>query len=178
MTSEGKTKPDILVFFTDQQRWDTCDCYRDRPAAWDNSGRPIAITPNLDRMAAEGVRFDLALTCQPVCGPARACLQTGRYATEMGCFRNDIALPFAEQTIARDLAQVMRRHTLANGILPPPAKKTISEPGLCHRNAEAATGISGWPQMFSSSLLTAMTATCLTQTCSAAISQRAAIVLM
>ncbi|MHB0937492.1 MAG: sulfatase-like hydrolase/transferase [Armatimonadota bacterium] len=87
-------QPNIIFFFTDQQRWDTCGCY----------GQPLEITPNLDRMVAEGVRFDLAFTCQPVCGPARSCLQTGKYATETGCFRNNIALPLDERTIAHDLA--------------------------------------------------------------------------
>jgi len=86
-------QPNILFFFTDQQRWDTCGCY----------GQPLAITPNLDRMAAEGVRFEHAFTCQPVCGPARACLQSGRYATETGCYRNDIGLPQGGRTIAHDL---------------------------------------------------------------------------
>lgn len=54
-------------------------------------------------MAREGTRFDLAFTCQPVCGPARSCLQTGRYATETGCWRNDIALPLDVPTVPRRL---------------------------------------------------------------------------
>jgi uncharacterized sulfatase len=83
-------QPNILVFFTDQQRWDTVGAY----------GQPLDVTPNLDRMAREGVRFDRAFTCQPVCGPARACLQTGKYATETGCVRNHIALPTDETTLA------------------------------------------------------------------------------
>jgi len=83
--------PNIIFFFSDQQRWDTCGCY----------GQPLPVTPNLDRMAAEGVRFENAFTCQPVCGPARACLQTGKYATEVGCFRNGIALPLDAVTVAR-----------------------------------------------------------------------------
>ncbi len=87
-------RPNILFFFTDQQRWDTCGCY----------GQELPLTPNLDRMAREGVRFARAFTCQPVCGPARSCLQTGRYATETGCFRNDIALPLDERTIAHMLS--------------------------------------------------------------------------
>ncbi len=90
----ARKQPNIVLFFTDQQRWDTCGCY----------GQPLAVTPNLDRMAAEGVRFELAFTCQPVCGPARACLQTGKYATEMGAFRNAIALPLDEPTVARSLS--------------------------------------------------------------------------
>ncbi len=87
-------KPNILVFFTDQQRWDTCGCY----------GQKLDVTPALDRMAAEGVKFEKAFTCQPVCGPARACIQTGKYATETGCYRNGIALAEGERTLARILS--------------------------------------------------------------------------
>lgn len=47
------TAPNIIVIFSDQQRWDTCGCY----------GQPLDITPNLDRLAAEGVRFENAFTC-------------------------------------------------------------------------------------------------------------------
>jgi uncharacterized sulfatase len=89
----AERRPNIIVFFTDQQRPDTCGCY----------GQSLALTPNLDRMAAEGTRFDLAFTPQPVCGPARAVMQTGRYATETGCFTNAIALRTDEDTIARRL---------------------------------------------------------------------------
>ena len=92
--SVGHDRPNILVFFTDQQRWDTVGCY----------GQALPITPNLDRLADEGVRFEHAFTCQPVCGPARACMQTGKYATQVGCFRNGIALPVEEQTLASRLS--------------------------------------------------------------------------
>ena len=87
-------QPNILFIFSDQQRWDTVGAY----------GQPLDVTPNLDRLAAEGVRFEHAFTCQPVCGPARACLQTGKYATEVGCFRNGIALPLDETTVAHHLS--------------------------------------------------------------------------
>jgi len=91
-------RPNIVVILSDQQRWDTVSCY----------GEPILpdLTPNLDRMAAQGTRFERAYTCQPVCGPARAVLQTGRYATESGCFRNDVALPQHMPTIARALTEI------------------------------------------------------------------------
>ncbi len=88
-------KPNIIFFFTDQQRWDTCGCY----------GQPLPVTPNIDQMAQEGVIFKNAFTCQPVCGPARSCLQTGKYATETKCFRNDIGLPLSEKTIAHYCAE-------------------------------------------------------------------------
>jgi arylsulfatase A-like enzyme len=86
--------PNIVFFFSDQQRWDTLGCY----------GQKLPITPNLDRMAKEGVLFENAFSVQPVCGPARAVIQTGKYATEIGCFRNGIALPLNELSIADRLS--------------------------------------------------------------------------
>jgi len=90
MKGNGR-RPNVLVFFTDQQRWDSCGCY----------GNPMGLTPNLDAMADRGTRLERCFTVQPVCGPARACLVTGRYATETGCFRNAIALPERFPTTAR-----------------------------------------------------------------------------
>jgi arylsulfatase A-like enzyme len=91
----GKT-PNILFVFSDQQRWDTLGCY----------GQKMDITPNLDRMAGEGVRFENSFTCQPVCGPARAALQTGRYPTEVGCHTNGRMLPLDQKTLAHYLSEV------------------------------------------------------------------------
>ncbi|MBM3212874.1 arylsulfatase, partial [Candidatus Poribacteria bacterium] len=93
--STDNQKPNIIFFFTDQQRWDTCGCY----------GQELPITPNLDRMAVGGVRFDKAFTCQPVCGPARACIQTGKYATEIGVHTNNRMLPINEPTLAKWLTE-------------------------------------------------------------------------
>lgn len=83
-------KPNVIVFFTDQQRWDTTGIH----------GNPLDLTPNFDRMAREGTHIYHSFTCQPVCAPARACLQTGRYATENGVFRNGISLDRVETTLA------------------------------------------------------------------------------
>jgi arylsulfatase A-like enzyme len=88
-------QPNIIFFFSDQQRWDTAGCY----------GQPLPVTPNLDRMAAEGVRFEHAFTCQPVCGPARAVLQTGKFATEVGVFTNHRMLPTDEHTLAKRMSE-------------------------------------------------------------------------
>lgn len=81
--------PNIIFYFSDQQRADTCGCY----------GQELDITPQLDALAHEGVRFELSFTPQPVCGPCRALLQTGQYPTSNGCFRNSIALPLESQTL-------------------------------------------------------------------------------
>ena len=83
-------RPNIIVFFTDQQRWDTAGIH----------GNPLDLTPNFDRLARAGTDVHYSITCQPVCGPARSCLQTGMYATETGCFRNGIALPGESRTLA------------------------------------------------------------------------------
>lgn len=82
--------PNVIVFFTDQQRWDTSSIF----------GNPLGVTPVYDRMAMEGTHFFNAFTCQPVCGPARSCLQTGRYATNTGVHRNHVALPEESKTLA------------------------------------------------------------------------------
>ncbi len=92
--SASTERPNIIFFFTDQQRADTLGSY----------GNPMGLTPNLDSMAAEGVRFDAAFTAQPVCGPARALLQTGVYPTVSGCYRNGIPLPLDATTIAHHLS--------------------------------------------------------------------------
>ena len=85
----------IIFYFTDQQRWDTCGCY----------GQPLRVTPHLDRLAEEGVKFDSAFSPQPVCGPCRALFQTGKYPTETGCFRNNIMLPGHVKTLANYLEE-------------------------------------------------------------------------
>lgn len=86
-------KPNIIFYFSDQQRADSAGCY----------GQKLPVTPNLDALAEEGTLFENAFTCQPVCGPMRACLQSGVYASQIGCYRNDIALPTDCKTIAHYL---------------------------------------------------------------------------
>ena len=71
-------RPNIIFYFSDQQRWDTVN---------------EEATPNLMQLAREGIQFETSYTCQPVCGPARACLQTGMYATQCGCYWNGVPLP-------------------------------------------------------------------------------------
>ncbi len=75
-------RPNVIVFFTDQQRHDSTGLH----------GNPLDLTPNFDRLARAGTHVANSFTCQPVCGPARSCLQTGLYATQTGCWRNGIAL--------------------------------------------------------------------------------------
>ena len=83
-------QPNVIVFFTDQQRFDTTGIH----------GNPLELTPNFDALARRGTHCFNTFTPQPVCGPSRACMQTGKYATTTGCYRNGIPLPEDEQTLA------------------------------------------------------------------------------
>ena len=69
-------RPNIIFYFTDQQRADTCGCY----------GQKLDITPNLDEIAREGVKFEYAFSPQPVCGPCRALFQTGKISNRNRLF--------------------------------------------------------------------------------------------
>lgn len=63
-------RPNILFLLSDQLRPFELGCY----------GHPVIRTPNIDRLAAAGVRFEHAVTPNPLCTPARACLLSGQYS--------------------------------------------------------------------------------------------------
>ena len=69
--------PNILLLMTDQQRWDAMGCSGD----W-------VRTPNLDRIASEGVQFTNCVTTSPVCIPTRLSLATGLYPHNTGVWNN------------------------------------------------------------------------------------------
>ena len=81
-------RPNILLIMTDQQRWDTTGIH----------GNPLDLTPNLDQMAWRGTHLYNTFPPHPVCAPARACLQTGLFATQTSVFRNGLALPAGLET--------------------------------------------------------------------------------
>lgn len=58
-------------------------------------GDPLAITPNLDRLAGRSILYTNAYATAPVCSPSRSCLVTGLYATSLGTqhLRSEIAIP-------------------------------------------------------------------------------------
>lgn len=88
------SRPNILVFFTDQQRFDTLGL----------NGGPAGLTPHFDRFARQGTFFRYGVTPQPVCGPARSCLQTGQYATTTGVTHNGPGLKPESPKLAELLA--------------------------------------------------------------------------
>ncbi len=88
--NKNNRQPNVLIFFTDQQRWDTTSL----------AANPLNLMPNFNRIARKGTFFKNAFSCQPVCAPARSCLQTGLYATETGVFRNGLPLKNDAVTLA------------------------------------------------------------------------------
>ncbi len=74
------SRPNILWIMADEYRADAMHC----------SGNPVVSTPNLDRIAREGVRFSTAYTVSPVCSPSRASAFSGRYATVHGVTTNQV----------------------------------------------------------------------------------------
>jgi arylsulfatase len=75
-------RPNILLVITDTQRIDTLACY---------GQGTFALSPNLDRLAREGVLFEQAHTPSPVCMPARCSLMTGTHTPIHGCIENGVA---------------------------------------------------------------------------------------
>lgn len=71
-------RPNILLVYTDQQRYDTIGAL----------GNEVIRTPNLDRLVGEGVAFTHATTPSPVCMPARWSLYTGQWTTTHRCYSN------------------------------------------------------------------------------------------
>jgi arylsulfatase len=92
----GQMHPNILFITTDEQRFDCLGCY----------GNPVIRTPNMDRIAREGVRFARGYVQNPMCMPSRMALMTGRYCSEQGVNINCVGLPEHEQT--RTFMQVLR----------------------------------------------------------------------
>ena len=89
------TRPNILFLFPDQMRGMAMGCM----------GDPDVKTPNLDRLASEGVLLRNTFANSPVCCPARATILTGKYTHANGMVANDLRLRESETTIAEILAQ-------------------------------------------------------------------------
>ena len=89
------SRPNIVIIMADQLRADALGC----------AGNDIIRTPNIDRLAAEGVRFDRAFCQGPLCMPARWSLLTGRYVRDHGVFENDWDMTQDIPNLAQHLQQ-------------------------------------------------------------------------
>ena len=83
----------IILIMTDSQRHDFVNCYR----------KTGLQTPNLDRIAENGVRFEQAYTTQPVCQAARSAIFTGQYPHTNGCWSNCEGMAQTSYTVGQRL---------------------------------------------------------------------------
>ena len=101
----------ILFIMADQLRWDYLSC----------AGHPHLKTPNLDKLAARGVRFTRAYVQSPVCGASRMSYYTGRYVGSHGATWNGVPLKVGEMTLGdyvrklgHDAVLVGKTHMIAD----------------------------------------------------------------
>jgi arylsulfatase A-like enzyme len=87
------SRPNILWICSDQQRYDTLGCY----------GNGFVRTPNIDRLAAQGVVFESAYSQSPVCTPSRASFLTGRYPRTTRDRQNGQGIPEDEILVTKML---------------------------------------------------------------------------
>ena len=83
-------RPNVLLLYTDQQRWDTLGC----------AGNDLMHTPNLDALAADGVLLKKAFCNNSVCMPNRQSMLSGQYPSALGCSCNGIEMRADVPTLA------------------------------------------------------------------------------
>ena len=93
-TAPSTDRPNILLICTDQQRWDALHA----------AGNEHIETPNLDRLAAQGVLFEQCYVQNPVCAPSRASLMTSQYVPVHGLHANGVDLAPDSLLFSRVLA--------------------------------------------------------------------------
>lgn len=76
----AKKRPNIVFIFSDDHAYQAISAYGDP--------RHLNETPNIDRLAKEGIRFDRCLVPNSICGPSRATVMTGKYSHLNGFFNN------------------------------------------------------------------------------------------
>lgn len=85
----------VLWICTDQQRFDSLGCY----------GNPVVDTPNLDKLAQEGVLFENCYSQSPVCSPSRASFLTGRYPQVCNMYENGASIGEDELLVTKVFAE-------------------------------------------------------------------------
>jgi len=106
-TVESK-RPNFVVLISDDQRWDQLSC-ADHPLIAELQ------TPNMDRLAQQGVYFREAFVTTPICAVSRASIMTGRYASTHGM--NHFRIPLHAEVISKSYPAKLHDHGYKTGIL-------------------------------------------------------------
>jgi arylsulfatase A-like enzyme len=86
-----KKRPNIVFIFTDDHAYQSISAY----------GSRINVTPNIDRIAREGMLFEKCYVTNSICAPSRAVIQTGKHSHLNGVYRNGIRFNGAQQTFPK-----------------------------------------------------------------------------
>ena len=95
IAQDKDTRPNILFIFSDDHAYQSISAY----------DSIVNKTPNLDRIANEGMRFDRAFVTNSICGPSRAVVLTGKYGHLNGFVRNGNTFNGHQQTVSKLLQQ-------------------------------------------------------------------------
>ncbi|MEI7672453.1 MAG: sulfatase-like hydrolase/transferase, partial [Deltaproteobacteria bacterium] len=98
-------RPNFIFILTDDQRWDTLGCM----------GNGVVQSPNIDRLAAQGVLFENCFVTTPVCGPSRACILSGQYARRHGV--TDIGKLMNPGPWELTYPALLKKHGYSNGYI-------------------------------------------------------------
>src|SRR5262249_30404493 len=91
--AEGPKRPNVVLIIADDMAWEDCGAY----------GNPKVRTPNIDRLAREGMRFDRAFVTASSCSPSRSSILTGRYPHNTGAEELHWPLPPQQITVVEKL---------------------------------------------------------------------------
>ena len=106
-SEQGHPTPNVVIIFTDDQGYGDLSC----------NGHPTINTPNIDRLATEGIKLSQFYVASPVCSPSRAALLTGCYPKRVG-MHNHVIFPEYDYGLHTDeitIADMLRAHGYQTG---------------------------------------------------------------
>ncbi|MBN1387574.1 MAG: sulfatase-like hydrolase/transferase [Bacteroidales bacterium] len=106
--NSGDSKTNFLVLISDDQRWD-------QVSYTGNQVVPEFTTPNLDKLASQGIYFTNAFVTTPICAVSRACIMTGRYSSSHGM--NHFNTPLKEDVIEKTYPALLKEAGYRTGVL-------------------------------------------------------------
>ena len=92
--TSSKSRPNVIFIFSDDHSYEAVSAYGGRLSQ-------VAPTPNLDRIAQEGIRFDNCFVTNALCGPSRAVIQTGKHSHLNGFMENEHRFDGSQQTFPK-----------------------------------------------------------------------------
>jgi len=101
--TKRRSEPNIIFFLSDDQNKTDVGCY----------GNPVIRTPNIDRLAKEGMKFNRAFTPTAMCAPSRSSLYTGLYPHRHGCHMNHGSVKAGIQSLPHYMSDLGYRTALA-----------------------------------------------------------------